>query len=53
MEYLCSSHFNDYSELLKFARTLERKDILSIIPLQEGVIFKRYSYCILFYRKDM
>ena len=51
--FLCSSCYNDYSEMLKFLRTLEKENILAIIPHQTGVIFKLYYYTVLFYRTDI
>lgn len=50
MKYLCSSYFDNYGEMLKFLRQLKQEDVLQVITFQKGLIFKKYSYTVLFYR---
>jgi hypothetical protein len=53
MAYLCSKPIENYSALLDFLRGFDRNDILCVMPFQKGIIFKRYTYIVLYYRNDM
>lgn len=49
-KYLCSNYFDDYGEMLKFLRQLKQENIMQVITFQKGIIFKKYSYTVLYYR---
>ncbi len=53
MAYLCSKPIENHSALLDFLRGFDRNDILCVLPFQKGIIFKRYTYIVLYYRNDI
>lgn len=52
MDFLCSSPFTNYGDMLHFLRKLDQKDIVAVIPIQTGFIFKKTTFTVLHYRHD-
>ena len=42
--------FETYDRALRFANMIHQDDFINIIPIDDGIFFKRTTYVVLFYQ---